>query len=372
MNPKERLLTTLDHQEPDKVPLTTRLWLDTLLKLRRKFEVNTDEEVYERLGIEPDRVVIGVGPPAFWEPTPEFLEFCTETGYDARSQYTTYEEWGIKRSLGLKIPGRALRQFYFTQHPWEQFTEASQIEEVELPDLDESGRFKQVIEAVKEYQDSRLIFGDLGHCQWTKAWELRGMMTFMKDLHTNPTMAKAILDRLNDYFLDLAERLLDIGVEGLRFSEDWGNNKSMFINPKMWRKIFKPRYKRLFDATKRRGGFIFFHSDGNITPIVGDLVEIGTEILNPVQPECMNQLEVKEKYGDKITIDTGISVQRTLPYGTVDDVKRETMYALKHLAPGGGFCYGTSHYALSDVPVENIVALYDTCKKYGEYPIRVP
>jgi uroporphyrinogen decarboxylase len=146
----------------------------------------------------------------------------------------------------------------------------------------------------------------------------------------------------------------------------------MFINPVMWRKIFKPRYKRLFDATKSRGGFVFFHSDGNITPIVGDLVEIGIDILNPVQPECMNQLEVKEKYGDKITIDTGISVQRTLPYGTVEDVKRETMDALKHLAPGGGFCYGTSHYALSDVPVENIVALYDTCRKYGKYPIRIP
>ena len=100
-----------------------------------------------------------------------------------------------------------------------------------------------------------------------------------------------------------------------------------------------------------------------------DLVEIGIDILNPVQPECMNQVDIKKKYGDKITIDTGISVQKTLPFGTVDDVKKEVKYALKHLAPGGGFVYGTSHYAMYDVPIENIVALYDTCKKHGKYPI---
>ncbi len=371
MNPRERLLTTLDHREPDRVPLTARLWLDTKIRLRSHYGVESDEEVYGKLGIEADRALIGVGPSGDWEPTPEFQEFCEETGYDARDQHTTYEEWGIERKLGSKSPGRALRQFYFTKHPWEQFAEVSEVEEVELPDLDTPGRFDKAAEIVRDLKETRLIFGDLGHCQWTKAWELRGMITFMKDLHTNPGMAEAILDRLNDHYLDLADRLLDMGAEVLRLSEDWGNNKSMFIDPVMWRRVFKPRYKRLFDRAKRRGAYVFFHSDGNITPIVGDLVEIGADILNPVQPECMDQLEIKKMYGDRITIDTGISVQRTLPYGTVEDVRGEALHALKHLAPGGGFVYGTSHYAMYDVPVENIVALYDTCGRYGGYPIRI-
>ncbi len=146
----------------------------------------------------------------------------------------------------------------------------------------------------------------------------------------------------------------------------------MFINPKMWREVFKPRYERLFQRAKRRGGFVLFHSDGNITPIVGDLVEAGIDILNPVQPECMDQAEVKREFGDRITIDTGVSVQRTLPYGTVDDIREEAMNALKKLAPGGGFIYGTSHYAMYDVPIGNLVALYETCKRYGGYPIRIP
>ena len=372
MNAKERLLTTLDHREPDRVPLTANLSRDTQMKLRDHYGVKTSEDLYEKLGVESGRAGIGIGPPTDWKPTAELLEFCRETGYDAHGQHTTYEEWGIKRKLGSRMPDTTLRQFFFTNHPWGRFTEVSEVEEVELPDLDAPGRFDQAIRVVKDYTDTRLIFGGLGHVQWTKAWELRGMMTFMKDLHTNVRMAAAILDRLNDYYVDVADRLLDIGAEGLSFGEDWGTNKSMFIPPKMWREIFKPRYKRLFDRAKRGGGFVHFHSDGNITPIVGDLVEIGVDILNPVQPECMDQLEVKKNYGDEITIDTGISVQKTLPYGTVDDVRKEALHAMKNLAPGGGFIYGTSHMALYDVPVENVVALYDTCRKYGRYPISIP
>jgi len=342
------------------------------MKLRDHYGVETSRELYEKLGVEPGRAGIGMGPPRDWKPAAELLEFCRETGYDAHGQHTTYEEWGIKRKLGSRVHGTTLRQFFFTNHPWGRFTEVSQVEEVELPDLDASGRFDQANQVVGDYKDARLIFGSLGHVQWTKAWELRGMMPFMKDLHTNLRMAAAILDRLNDYYVDLADRLLDIGAEGLSFGEDWGTNKSMFIPPKMWSEIFKPRYKRLFERAKRRGGFVHFHSDGNITPIVGDLVEIGVDILNPVQPECMDQLEVKKNYGDEITIDTGISVQKTLPYGTVDDVRKEALHAMNHLAPGGGFIYGTSHMALYDVPVENVVALYDTCRKYGKYPISIP
>jgi hypothetical protein len=86
----------------------------------------------------------------------------------------------------------------------------------------------------------------------------------------------------------------------------------------------------------------------------------------------MNQIEIKQEYGDSMTIDTGISNQKTLPFGTQDDVQREVLTALKYLAPGGGFVYGTSHFALYDVPIENIITLYETLKQYGAYPINVP
>jgi len=371
MNPRERLIKTLDHEEPDRIPLTARFWLDTEVKLRKFYGVSTNDELLEKLGIEPGRAFIKIGPPRGWEPSKEYQGFCDAIGYDSSDQYTTYEEWGIERRLGSQAENRLLRQFYFTKHPWEEFSEVSQIEELVLPDLSDPKRFENSRRIVKDLGDVRVIFADIGHCQWTKAWELRGMMTFMKDLHLNRKMAEAVLDRLNEYYCDMIDRLFDMGAEGVRLSEDWGNNKSMFINPVLWREIFKPRYQKLFERAKRRNGFVMFHSDGNITPIVEDLVEIGIDILNPIQPECMDQIEVKKKYGDKITLDTGISVQKTLPFGSTSEVKREALKTIKNLAPGGGFVYGTSHYALYDVPVANIIKFYDVCRRYGSYPINI-
>lgn len=372
MNPRERLLKTLDHEEPDKIPLTARFWLDTEVKLKKFFGVTTGEELLDKLGIEPGRAFIKVGPPGSWKPSKEYQDFCDAIGYDSSDQYTSYEEWGIERRLGSKGENRLLQQFYFTKHPWEEFSEVSQVKKVALPDLNDPKRFDNSRRIVEDMGGDRVIFADIGHCQWTKAWELRGMTTFMKDLHLNKKMAEAILDRLNDYYCELVDRLFDMGAEGVRLSEDWGNNKSMFINPILWREMFKPRYEKLFKRAKRRNGFVMFHSDGNITPIVEDLVGMGLDILNPIQPECMDQLEVKEKYGDVITLDTGISVQKTLPFGTVNEVKKEAVNTIKNLAPGGGFVYGTSHYALYDVPLENITSFYDVCRKYGSYPINIP
>lgn len=371
MTPRERLLTALAHKEPDRVPLTAKLWADTRLRLREHFGVRTDEELYEKMGIDNGAINVSSLPPRGWEPTPEYAEFCRTIGYEVRSQYASYEEWGIQRKLGAKGQS-VVQQFFFSHHPWESFTRPSQVEEAKLPDLNAPGRLDDAEETIEEKKDMYVIMGALGHVLWTRGWELRGMLRLMKDLHTDPEMAETILDKLVDYNCGLADRLLEIGCDGIAVSEDWGNNYSMFISPVLWRRYFKPRYKRLFERAKRRGKLVFFHSDGNITPIVGDLVEMGVDSLNPVQPECMDQIEVKRKYGNKITIDTGVSNQKTLPFGTPEDVRNETLNALRYLAPGGGFVYGTSHYAMYEVPIENVMMLYETCRKYGKYPIRLP
>ena len=124
-------------------------------------------------------------------------------------------------------------------------------------------------------------------------------------------------------------------------------------------------------SVKKRGGIVFFHCDGKIDWIVPDIVECGVDMLHPVQPEVMDRVEVKRKYGDKITIATGASVQKTLPFGTVEDVRKETLDAIRYLAPGGGLVYGTSHQARLECPVENMLTLYKTLRKYGKYPIKI-
>ncbi|MHA2391417.1 MAG: uroporphyrinogen decarboxylase family protein [Promethearchaeota archaeon] len=371
MTPRKRLLTTFAHKEPDQVPLTAKFWHDTRQKLRKHYRVENDEALFEKMGIDNGYVTVKCNAPEDWEPTPDYLAFCKATGYDVQSEYATFEEWGIERKLGSK--GKSIaQQYFFSLHPWEKFKDPSEVENTILPDLNSLGRFDEAEQIIADKKDTHLILARVGHVLWTRGWELRGMLQMMKDLHTDPEMTEAILDKLTVYGCELVDKFLDVGVDAIGVFEDWANNKSMLTSPDIWRKYFKPRYKKMFDRVKRRGKLVYFHSDGNIHPIVGDLVEIGIDILNPVQPECMDQIEIKQQYGDKITIDTGISNQKTLPFGTPEDVRRETLHALKLLAPGGGFMYGTSHYAMYDVPLENILMVYETCKKYGSYPIQIP
>lgn len=371
MTPRERLLTTFAHKEPDRVPLSAKLWHDTRQELRNYYHVETDEILFEKMGIDNGYVTVSCQAPGNWKPTPNYLAFCKATGYEVRREYATFEEWGIKRKLGAK--GKSIvQQYFFSSHPWEAFKDPSEVENVTLPDLNAPGRFDEAKQIVADKKETHLILGHVGHVLWTRGWELRGMFRLMKDLHTDPEMTETILDKLTDYGCDLVDKFLDLGVDAIGLSEDWGNNKSLFISPEIWRQYFKPRYKKMFERVKRRGKLVYFHSDGNIHPIVGDLVDIGIDILNPVQPECMDQIKIKQEYGDKITIDTGISNQKTLPFGTPEDVQQETLHTLKHLAPGGGFMYGTSHYAMQDVPLDNILMLYKTCNKFGSYPIQIP
>jgi hypothetical protein len=118
MTPRERLLTTLAHKEPDRVPLTAKLWADTLLKLQKHFNLKTDQELFEKMGIDDPVVTAKCLPPRDWKSTPEYVEFCKTIGYEVRSQYVTYEEWGIQRKLGAKGQS-VVQQFFFSHHPWE-------------------------------------------------------------------------------------------------------------------------------------------------------------------------------------------------------------------------------------------------------------
>ena len=370
MSSRERVLTTLEHREPDRVPLSRSFDRYITEGLKKHYGVGTDRELDLRLGIDFPPPAKAVAPEG-WKPTPDYIDFCKRIVDNPRSAYADYEEWGIRRELRKEVVELGQGTFIFTRHPWESFTEVSQVEEVELPDLDAPGRWELAEKVVREYGEEYLVWGDLGHVLWTKGWELRGMYTFMKDLYVNERMATAILDRLLRHAEEACKRLLDLGCDGIRVAEDWGTQTQLFINVRLWRKYFKPRYERLFRIPKKAGAFVYFHSDGNITPIVGELIDCGVDVLNPVQPECMDPVEVKRRYGDRVTIHTGCSVQRTLPYGTVDEVRREVLRAIVNLAPGGGFIYGTSHRVLYNTPIENVVTLFETCLKYGRYPIKI-
>ena len=194
-------------------------------------------------------------------------------------------------------------------------------------------------------------------------WELRGFEQFMMDMSLNPsfveTLAERALEHLTEQSLQLAQR----GVDLLMLAGDIAMQEGMMLSPKMWRRYFKPRLKHLLDTTKAQHDIYFmFHSDGDMEPIMDDLIEIGFEAVTPVQPECMDVAETKVRYGKSLCLHGTISCQQTMPFGSAEDVAAEVRQRIDCCGQDGGLILAPSNTLQPDVPLENILALYETAK----------
>jgi len=208
------------------------------------------------------------------------------------------------------------------------------------------------------------------------AGSLRGHQNFYYDMGADPQYAGVLLDRITDFFeafyrgaLTAAGELIDV----VFFGDDYGTQSGMFVSPRMWRALVKPRLRRLIRTIKGLAGVRFMlHSCGAIAPILEDLVEIGVDMLNPVQPSAygMEPAEVKRRLGQCLVLHGAIDQQGVLPHGAPADVVREVRARMRELAPGGGYVLAVSPNIQADVLPENILALYDTAQEAGKYPIQ--
>ena len=176
--------------------------------------------------------------------------------------------------------------------------------------------------------------------------------------------AEAILDIPFNYHLAAAKRLVEIGVDLIWTGDNIGGQSAMILSPAMWRRIFKPRMAKFFAELKRINPRvkIAYHSDGVIYPIIPDLIEIGLDVLNPIQPACMDPARLKREYGDKLCFWGSIDEQHTLPFGTPADVRSEVRARLETLGAGGGLILGPTHHIQLDTPMENFWAMVETIK----------
>lgn len=229
------------------------------------------------------------------------------------------------------------------------------------PDLLEGAR--RQIEANAGH---RFVAPNFGWALFERAWSLRGMVEFFMDMAGNPGYAAALLDRIADIQVVLAQRFVDLGVDGGYFGDDYGGQVNMLMSPKMWRMLIKPRLDRMFAPFRAAGLPILMHTDGRVEPILPDLVEIGLTVYNPVQPEVTDFVWLREAFGDRLAYYGGISTQSTMPFGTPDDVRSAVAKAARELAPyGTGLMIAPSHRMMSDVPIENVTALLDAFAALG-------
>jgi uroporphyrinogen decarboxylase len=241
-----------------------------------------------------------------------------------------------------------------------------------MPDFSRPERYYGARKLIAEYGDEYGIMGGLACTLFELAWYLRGIEQVLMDLVTQKDFFHAYLDKLMEWIETAGREFAKLGVDIIWIGDDVGAQDRMLISPKTFREFLKPRYAKLFAEwrTIHPNVKIAFHSDGYCYPIVADLVEIGLDILNPVQPKSMDPAKVKNDFGDRLTLWGTVDIQEVLPFGTPQDVANEVKLRLRTAGPGGGLIIAPAHNIQSEVSIENILAFYNAAKQYGRYPIR--
>jgi uroporphyrinogen-III decarboxylase len=215
---------------------------------------------------------------------------------------------------------------------------------------------------IREFKDEYWIVGATVTTIFEAAWALRGLQQMLVDFLENPDLTDHILDIPFRYHLTAARKLVEMGVDMIWTGDDVGAQTAMLISPKTWRRFLKPRMAEFVAGLKSINPHVkvAYHSDGNILPIIPELIEIGVDVLNPIQPACMDPAEVKKQFGDKLCFWGSIDEQYTLPRGTPEQVKAEVITRLKTIGANGGLIVAPSHHVQLDTPLENFWAMVNT------------
>ncbi len=201
------------------------------------------------------------------------------------------------------------------------------------------------------------------------AWQLRGMQEFLTDIVKIPEIPLYIMDRLTEVYVENTRTVLDaVGdrLDMVYLYDDVATQNSLMISKRMYRKFVRPYHERIIDIAKSYGIPVMFHCDGALYPLLPDLVDLGIDLLNPVQTDAkgMEPEKLKSEFGDRLSFHGGIDIIKTLPRGATEDVRNEVQERIRVLGDGGGYILCSSHHIQSDTPLENVYTMYDMDTRY--------
>jgi uroporphyrinogen decarboxylase len=374
INSNQRVKKTLAFGEPDRVPLDIGSINNTSM------HVQIEEKLFEYLGFSyPGGEIVSREQQAV-VPNDRILEYF---GADTRSIYisdmhpwteqpdgTFIDQWG----LGLRAsPDNTY--FSFCSHPLASATSISDLDRYQWPDPYSENRLAGLEDRARKYAGQYcLVLEGFRESIFGLASWLRGMTEFYMDLAIRPEFAHALLDRLADFQIELTSFVIErIGqyIDVVKVADDIGTQRSLMISPDMYREFIKPRQAALYKNIREKSGCpLLLHACGSIRAIIPDLIEIGVDALNPIQVSAkgMDPRSLKETFGGKITFwGGGIDTQEVLPTGTPQQIEEEVHQNMEIFKPGGGYIFSQVHNITHDVPVENVVTMFEAYKKYAAY-----
>jgi uroporphyrinogen decarboxylase len=365
MNSKERVTTALRRKgTPDCVPLQFDLSRALLEKFGPKYgiPVNYTTSYYEdvtyrisandlRVAMGSDCVVVGGSLPRGYEHPVD------EKGY-------VVNEFNMKMRQGPVY-------MEVMEHPLANVQERQQIEDFPFPDPLAKGRFDDAAAHIKKYKNEYFIIGDMELTTFDMMQQLVGLQKLLIDMALDAPYLPFLIEKTKNFALAIGKHLVSLGVDGIWAGDDFGAQNGMLISPKMWRKYFKECYRQVYAELKavNPNVIVMQHCDGAVAPILGDWIEVGLEVFNPVQPNVPGHdpENLKTKFGDRLSFWGAIDQQNLLPFGTPQQIEADVKAKIAVLGRGGGYMCAPAHIIQGDAPMENVEAFIHAVKQHGVY-----
>ena len=383
MTPRERVKTALSNQKPDRLPVdflaTNEVW-DRLIAeiqpstegiggaayyevdreaLLRHFEVDCrlfsydmfcnppDSALYDDADIEWWEVMSRSTPNRMWRqrrPSGDFYEIFGRHTRIVHHQTGAYEELA-SQPLGYVETIEDLKAYPWPDPEWWDFSPVPEL--LALWDSHQEYNIRYRLGSVFEV-----------------AWQLRGMEQFLVDMALTPEIPTYIMERLTDIYVEITRRALDAAGDRLDmvyFYDDVATQNSLMISQEMWGSLIRPYHIKIINLIKSYGLPVMYHSDGSMRILIPELIEMGIDVLNPVQTDAkgMEPGALKKDFGDQICFHGGVNITNILPHGSTEDVRNEVINLTETLGQGGGYVLASSHHIQPDTPNENVLAMYD-------------
>lgn len=361
MTSRERVLRAMKHMTTDRVPIDKWFGEEVEQRLMEHLGCATVAELDAKLGVDFVEAGIRTHDEAYEKRcngvlrgTVEFsgksFVFCEDGTFE--------DEWGIVRRVGADglytqwLDGPFVKNDDLDSFAWPELSVLESQESL-------SARFSEL-----RSKDSRAIRSGISN-PFKTAWHMRGMENYLCDMLLEPEWASELIRRAAVYEKEKGVRLAKAETDIIAIYGDIATQTSLLFSEQVYRDILKPVLADMVAAFRQTNPniLVFFHSDGCLDKLMEELIDTGFDIINPIQPECMNIFDVKDRYGDRISIHGGVSIQELLPHGTPEQVREEARRIIDHCSKNGGYVLCPANQVQNDVPMENLAALYEEAQR---------
>jgi uroporphyrinogen decarboxylase len=365
MNSRERVARALGRSGiPDRVPLQFDLSrsLGDLFSAKYGIPAHYTASYYEdvtyrlsnndlRVAMGSDCVIVGASLPRGYK-QPEDESGC----------FTN--EFGMKMRPGLVYMD-------VVEHPLAQVHTPEEIAAFPFPDPLAEGRYDDAALYIDKYKATHFTIGDMELTMFDMMQQLLGLEKLLVDMAEGAPYLEPLMDKCKDFALAIGKKLTEMGVDAIWAGDDFGAQNGMLISPRMWRRYFKERYRQVYAELKAINPDVIIcqHCDGAVAPILGDWIDVGLEVFNPVQPNVPGHEpeDLKGKFGDRMAFWGAIDQQKLLPFGTPEEIDADVKAKIDVLGRGGGYMVAPAHIIQSDAPMENVEAFIAAVKRHGVY-----